>query len=221
MLTEAHSGSDAASMRTTAVLQGNQYVVNDPNIFIANAERGHTFMRLAAPTRRASRDMGSSVRVCWKKNARDCLIGKESDGAGPLAGARRDASLPGGVSPANYEASDFCVDSALLDDWGRRRHHVRVRREKRPEPCRPERPCDDDFKFAVRSKRRVAAAMRQNTRPRVTAMTGGVCPLTTTGAAGGGGTVAVAVGAAAAAGRETLGAFFSRGSSRSLRPLRC
>jgi alkylation response protein AidB-like acyl-CoA dehydrogenase len=35
MLTEAHSGSDAASMRTTAVLQGNQYVVNDPNIFIA------------------------------------------------------------------------------------------------------------------------------------------------------------------------------------------
>jgi alkylation response protein AidB-like acyl-CoA dehydrogenase len=47
MLTEAHSGSDAASMRTTAVLQGNQYVVNDPNIFIANAERGHTLMRLA------------------------------------------------------------------------------------------------------------------------------------------------------------------------------
>lgn len=109
------------------------------------------------------------------------------------------------------------MDSALFDDCGRRRHQVRVRRVTRPEPCRPERPVDG-LKFAVRSKRRVAAAIRQNTRPRVTAMTGGACPFTATVEAG------AAAAAAAAGGTATLGAFFSRVSSRSLRslrPLRC
>ncbi len=47
MLTEANSGSDAASMRTTAVLQGDHYVVNGSKMFITNAERGNTFMLLA------------------------------------------------------------------------------------------------------------------------------------------------------------------------------
>lgn len=47
MLTEANSGSDAASMRTTAVLQGDEYVVNGSKMFITNAERGNTFMLLA------------------------------------------------------------------------------------------------------------------------------------------------------------------------------
>jgi hypothetical protein len=82
----------------------------------------------------------------------------------------------------------------------------------RPEPCRLERPFDDDFKFAVRSRRRVAAAIRQNTRPRVTAMTGGVCPLIVMVAAG-------MAAAGAAGGTAILGAFFSRTSSRSLRLL--
>ncbi len=47
MLTEANSGSDAAAMRTTAVLQGDEYVINGSKMFITNAERGNTFMLLA------------------------------------------------------------------------------------------------------------------------------------------------------------------------------
>ena len=47
MLTEANSGSDAAAMRTTAVLQGDEYVVNGSKMFITNAERGNTFLLLA------------------------------------------------------------------------------------------------------------------------------------------------------------------------------
>ena len=47
MLTEANSGSDAASMQTKAVLQGDDYVVNGSKMFITNAERGNTFLLLA------------------------------------------------------------------------------------------------------------------------------------------------------------------------------
>ena len=47
MLTEANSGSDAAAMRTRAVLQGDEYVVNGSKMFITNAERGNTFLLLA------------------------------------------------------------------------------------------------------------------------------------------------------------------------------
>lgn len=47
MLTEANAGSDAAAMRTTAVLHGDEYVINGSKMFITNAERGNTFMLLA------------------------------------------------------------------------------------------------------------------------------------------------------------------------------
>ena len=47
MLTEANAGSDAAAMRTTAVLEGDTYVVNGSKMFITNAERGNTFLLLA------------------------------------------------------------------------------------------------------------------------------------------------------------------------------
>lgn len=47
MLTEANAGSDAASMQTTAIRQGDTYVVNGAKMFITNAERGNTFLLLA------------------------------------------------------------------------------------------------------------------------------------------------------------------------------
>lgn len=47
MLTEANAGSDAAAMRTTAIRQGDEYVINGAKMFITNAERGNTFLLLA------------------------------------------------------------------------------------------------------------------------------------------------------------------------------
>ena len=47
MLTEANAGSDAAAMRTTAIKEGDTYVINGSKMFITNAERGNTFMLLA------------------------------------------------------------------------------------------------------------------------------------------------------------------------------
>ena len=46
-LTEAEAGSDVQNIRTTAVRDGVDYVVNGSKLFITNAERGHGFAVLA------------------------------------------------------------------------------------------------------------------------------------------------------------------------------
>ena len=46
-LTEAEAGSDVQNIRTTAVRDGDDYVVNGSKLFITNAERGHGFAVLA------------------------------------------------------------------------------------------------------------------------------------------------------------------------------
>lgn len=46
-LTEAEAGSDTASMKTTAKLDGDDYVINGNKMFITNAEHGNTFAVLA------------------------------------------------------------------------------------------------------------------------------------------------------------------------------
>ena len=110
MLTEANAGSDAAAMQTTAIRQGDVYVVNGSKMFITNAERGNTFMLLAKtdPTRqpqhrgisaflldksrpgfrvgRRIRKLGyKGLRTCEViledcEIPRDCLIGEEGHG---------------------------------------------------------------------------------------------------------------------------------------------
>ncbi|WP_409174544.1 acyl-CoA dehydrogenase [Brevibacillus fortis] len=46
-LTEPGSGSDSANMRTTAVLQGNEWVINGSKIFITNGEYADVFIVFA------------------------------------------------------------------------------------------------------------------------------------------------------------------------------
>ena len=69
MLTEANAGSDAAAMQTTAIRQGDVYVVNGSKMFITNAERGNTFMLLAKTDPRGSRNTGASAPSCWTRAA--------------------------------------------------------------------------------------------------------------------------------------------------------
>src|SRR5262249_5591100 len=46
-LTEADAGSDAASMRTTAIRDGDEYLLNGAKMFVTNGERGDVFAILA------------------------------------------------------------------------------------------------------------------------------------------------------------------------------
>jgi alkylation response protein AidB-like acyl-CoA dehydrogenase len=46
-LTEADAGSDAASMRTTATRDGDEYLLNGAKMFVTNGERGDVFAILA------------------------------------------------------------------------------------------------------------------------------------------------------------------------------
>jgi alkylation response protein AidB-like acyl-CoA dehydrogenase len=42
-LTEADAGSDAASMRTTATRDRDEYLLNGAKMFVTNGERDHVF----------------------------------------------------------------------------------------------------------------------------------------------------------------------------------
>ena len=52
-LTEANAGSDVASMQTTAVKDGEEYVINGSKMFITNGRYGNVFLLLAKTNRDA------------------------------------------------------------------------------------------------------------------------------------------------------------------------
>ena len=52
-LTEANAGSDVASMQTTAVLDGEEYVINGSKLFITNGRYGNIYLLLAKTDRDA------------------------------------------------------------------------------------------------------------------------------------------------------------------------
>ena len=54
-LTEPHAGSDAASLRTTAVLGGDGYVLNGVKQFITSGQNGHAAIVIAVTDRGAGK----------------------------------------------------------------------------------------------------------------------------------------------------------------------
>ena len=99
--------------------------------------------------------------------------------------------------PFALVASAFTAGSAVCDDeLLRRRHQVRVRRITRPPGCRRPPLAEPDRVGVARpaSRRRVAAARRQKTRPRATAKTGTASPLTAMDSTGGSATATAGLG---------------------------
>jgi len=93
--TEPMAGSDATGMRTTAVLDGDHYVLNGSKCFISNAEVADIFVVLAK-TDPSQRKGGISVFVVEKKTA-GLGVGKAEDKMGLDA------------SPTNEIVFDNCV----------------------------------------------------------------------------------------------------------------
>lgn len=74
-LTESGAGSDAAALQTTAVLQGDSYVVNGSKIFITNGAEADTIV-LFATTDKALRHRGI-VALIVEKGMQGFSVGKE------------------------------------------------------------------------------------------------------------------------------------------------
>jgi len=74
-LTEANAGSDAAAQQTTAVLDGDEYVLNGSKIFITNAGYADIYV-IMAMTDRSKGTRGISAFIV-EKDARGFSIGKK------------------------------------------------------------------------------------------------------------------------------------------------
>lgn len=68
-LTEPSAGSDAASLKTTAVCDGDDYVLNGSKVFVTNGGAAHTYIVFA----RASKGITAFI---VEKNAPGLIIGK-------------------------------------------------------------------------------------------------------------------------------------------------
>jgi len=66
-LTETTAGSDPAGMRCSAVLDGNDYILNGNKMFITSAEYAGVFVVWAVTDKAAKKGKGS--RHSWSKTA--------------------------------------------------------------------------------------------------------------------------------------------------------
>lgn len=74
-LTEPNAGTDAAGQQTTAVLEGDHYVLNGSKIFITNASHAHVFIVMAM-TDRSQGTRGISAFIV-EKGMKGFSVGKE------------------------------------------------------------------------------------------------------------------------------------------------
>jgi butyryl-CoA dehydrogenase len=79
-LTEPNAGSDAANMRTTAVKDGNEYVINGTKCFISNGGRAGIYAVLASTDR--SKGTKGLTAFIVERDRKGVSIGKEEDKMG-------------------------------------------------------------------------------------------------------------------------------------------
>jgi alkylation response protein AidB-like acyl-CoA dehydrogenase len=95
--TEPGAGSDATAMRTTAVLEGDHYVLNGTKCFISNAEVADLFVVLAK-TDPSQRKGGISVFVV-ERTAPGLTVGKAEDKMGLDASPTNEVVFDGCIVP--------------------------------------------------------------------------------------------------------------------------
>ena len=74
-LTEPGSGSDAGGMKTTAKLDGDNYILNGSKIFITNGGIADIYIVFAVTDPR--RNVKEQVHLSLKKISQDSLLGKK------------------------------------------------------------------------------------------------------------------------------------------------
>jgi alkylation response protein AidB-like acyl-CoA dehydrogenase len=102
-LTEPHAGSDAQRIRTTAVRQGDHYVVNGSKMFITNAETA-TIYSLVVKTDPNAVPAYNGIT----------LFAAEKDGPGITVGRRLDKLGYKGIETCEVSFEDYRVPAANL-----------------------------------------------------------------------------------------------------------
>ena len=80
-LTESSAGSDPASMKTTAVADGDSYVINGSKLFITSAEYAGIFVVWAVTDKNAKRGKGISTFIV-EKGTPGCKVGRNEEKMG-------------------------------------------------------------------------------------------------------------------------------------------
>jgi alkylation response protein AidB-like acyl-CoA dehydrogenase len=91
-LTENNAGSDPLSMRTTAVKDGNEYVINGSKIFITSAEYGGIVIVWTVTNKEVRRDKGLSAFIV-ERGTPGYTVGKNEHKMGQKGSATNEISF--------------------------------------------------------------------------------------------------------------------------------
>lgn len=102
-LTEAGSGSDAAALRTTAVKDGNEWVINGDKMFITNGDTAGVFVVMARTDPDASKTKGISAFIV-ERDTKGLIIGPKED----KLGVRASGTVPLTFEEMRVPAANLC-----------------------------------------------------------------------------------------------------------------
>ena len=117
-LSEAHAGSDPAAMRTSAVLQGDEYVLNGVKTWITNGHSGDIFIVFAVTSKEEKPSRGISAFIV-PKNTPGFAVGKEEHKMGIRASETTQLIFTDACVPARYmlgkPGEGFKIAMGILD----------------------------------------------------------------------------------------------------------
>lgn len=116
-LTEPHAGSDASSIRTTAVRQGDEYILNGNKVFITNGGEADTYIAFAV-TDSSKGTKGISAFIV-EKDTPGFSVGKKEKKMGLHGSYTTELVFDNARVPAanllGNEGEGFCIAMANLD----------------------------------------------------------------------------------------------------------
>jgi len=116
-LTEPHAGSDASSIRTTAVRQGDEYILNGNKVFITNGGEADTYIAFAV-TDSTKGTKGISAFIV-EKDTPGFSVGKKEKKMGLHGSYTTELVFDNASVPAanllGDEGEGFCIAMANLD----------------------------------------------------------------------------------------------------------
>src|SRR4051812_6903556 len=117
-LSEAHAGSDPASMRTSAVRDGDTYLINGTKTWITSGEDAGVFILFAVTDKAVKPSRGISAFIV-PRDTPGLIVGRREDKLGIRASTTNQIHFENAQLPARYllheEGMGFKIAMSLLD----------------------------------------------------------------------------------------------------------